>query len=184
MLLVISGTNRPGAYSLQVARLMVDLLREAGAEARLLDLAELPPELFRPEAYAAKPAAFGPFQAAIDGCEGLLVVVPEYNGSFPGVLKYFVDMLAFPRSLAGLPCAFVGVASGTWGGLRAVEQLQMVFQYRHAHLYSQRVFLPNVTEVLGPDGRLLHLDLHERLQAQATGFVRFARQNRRAVEAT
>jgi len=53
---------------------------------------------------------------------GLHVVLPEYNGSYPGVLKYFIDMLKFPESFENKPAAFVGVANGQWGALRAVEQ--------------------------------------------------------------
>ena len=63
---------------------------------------------------------------------GLHVVTPEYNGSFPGVLKYFIDMLKFPESFDRKPVAFLGEAAGTWGGLRSVEQLQMIFGYRNA----------------------------------------------------
>jgi len=73
--------------------------------------------------------------------DGIVTVVPEYNGSFPGVLKYFIDMLRFPESLYGIPAAFVGIAAGEWGALRAVEQMEMVFQYRHAHLFGRRVFI-------------------------------------------
>ena len=143
MIAVISGTNRPGATTRRVAELCRRLLAAEGCEVRLLDLAELPAELFDPSSYAAKPAAFAPFQDAILEACGVLVVVPEYDGSYPGVLKYFLDMLRFPDSLYEKPAAFVGLAAGRWGALRAVEQLEMVFQYRHAHLFGRRCFLPD-----------------------------------------
>ena len=62
MIVVLSGTNRPGSNTRKVAELCRRLLEEAGAEVRMLDLAELPAELFDPSSYAAKPAAFAPFQ--------------------------------------------------------------------------------------------------------------------------
>ena len=153
MLVVISGTNRPQSNTLKVSQLLVSLFVEEQVEVELLDLAQLPAELFLSGSYAKKPGAFASFQGALDRCAGLLTVVPEYNGSFPGVLKYFVDMLEFPRSLRGLPTAFVGLSAGTCGGLRAVEQIQLVYQYREALLFPQRVFLPGIFELLDAQGR-------------------------------
>ena len=64
----------------------------------VLDLAKLPPEIFSPASYAEKPKSFQPFADAVLQSTGLHVVTPEYNGSVPGVLKYFIDMLKFPES--------------------------------------------------------------------------------------
>lgn len=177
MFVVISGTNRPGSRTLQVSRLAARELEAAGAEARLLDLLELPEELFRPEAYATKPAAFADWQAAILEAEGIVAVTPEYNGSFPGALKYFIDMLEFPKSLVGKPSCFVGLAAGEWGGLRAVEQLQMVFNYRKAHLYGERVFLAAVHEALDAEGRLVDAAMRRRFEHTLRGFVGWARKH-------
>ena len=70
-----------------------------------------------------------------------MVVVPEYNGSFPGILKYFIDLLPFPESFDCRPVSYVGVSAGQWGALRAVEQLQLVFGYRNAYVHPPRTFL-------------------------------------------
>ena len=179
MILVISGTNRPGSNTRRIAERCRQLLEGAGAEARILDLAELPPELFDPSSYAAKPTAFAPFQEAILAADGLLVVLPEYNGSFPGVLKYFIDMLRFPDSLLEKPAAFVGLAAGRWGALRAVEQLEMIFQYRNAHLYGRRCFLPGIGRLLDDDGELTDAELAGLLADAVSGFVDFCRALRR-----
>ena len=101
------------------------------------------------------------------------MVTPEYNGSFPGVLKYFIDMLKFPESFQKRPVCFVGLAAGVWGALRPVEQLQQVFAYRNAHVYPERVFLPRIGGSLDDDGRLKDAELLQRLKAQAEGFVDF-----------
>ena len=99
MITVISGTNRPGSNTRKIAVLIQEMLQEAGEEVTLLDLAELPPEIFADSSYASKPGSFAAFQDQILETDGVLTVVPEYNGSFPGVLKYFIDMLRFPESL-------------------------------------------------------------------------------------
>ncbi len=175
MIVVISGTNRPEARSKVVAGLVAGMLEEVGAASKVLDLADLPGELFDPGSYAEKPAAFAPFQEAILQAQGIVTVVPEYNGSYPGVLKYFIDMLRFPESLAGVPAAFVGVAAGEWGGLRPVEQLEMVFQYRSAHLFGRRVFLKGIGSLLDDAGRLTDPAVEARLRRMLEEFVAFAR---------
>lgn len=172
-ILIVSGTNRPRSSTERVARRVEQHYAEAGVRSAFFNLADLPPEVFTPAAYNAKPPAFVAIQQQVLDCAGMHVVLPEYNGSFPGVLKYFVDLLKFPESFEHKPAAFVGVASGAWGGLRAVEQLQMVFGYRNAHVFPDRVFIPSVVQKFPPDGGIIDPALDQRLERQALGFARF-----------
>jgi len=172
-ILVISGTNRPGSRTAVVAQAIHAIYVRLGLMADYYSLCQLPAELFDPAAYAYKPASFLPVQERIVDARGLHVVVPEYNGSFPGVLKYFIDMLRFPESFERKPVAFVGLSNGSWGGLRPVEQLQMVFAYRNAHSYPERVFIAGVRHKLDAEGRLLDAPLAERLEHQIRGFAQF-----------
>jgi len=175
MITVVSGTNRPGSNTRKIAVLIQEMLEGAGEEGALLDLAVLPAEIFDQSSYASKPGSFAAFQDQMLKTRGLLTVVPEYNGSFPGVLKYFIDMLSFPESLYEKPAAFVGISAGRWGGVRAVEHLEMVFQYRHAHLFGRRCFIPGVGHILDENGRLTDPDVAERLKKSALDFARFCR---------
>ena len=173
MITLIIGTNRPGSNSRKVAAHLEEAYAELKVPLRVLDLATLPPEIFSPNSYAEKPASFVPFADAILQSAGLHIVTPEYNGGVPGVLKYFIDMLKFPESFDRRPVCFVGVAAGIWGALRPVEQLQGIFGYRNAHIYPERVFLPQVNGLLDDQGRLKDAELIGRLQKQASGFVDF-----------
>ncbi|HSL18843.1 MAG TPA: NAD(P)H-dependent oxidoreductase [Methylomirabilota bacterium] len=175
MITVISGTNRPGSNTRRIAALAEEKLLEAGEEVVLLDLVELPMELFDGTSYASKPAAFAPFQDAVLAAAGILTVIPEYNGACPGIMKYFIDMLRFPESLYEKPAGFIGLSAGPWGAVRAVEQLEMVFQYRHAHLCGRRVFIPNVAAVLDPDGRFADPATEHRFGEAVAKFSDFCR---------
>ena len=179
MIAVISGTNRPQSNTRKVAVAIQEMLDHKGEESALIDLADLPPELFAAASYAEKPESFAGFQEAVLAADGLLSVVPEYNGSFPGVLKYFIDMLRFPESLYEKPAAFVGLSAGRWGGVRAVEQLEMVFQYRHAHLFGRRCFIPSISRVLDDSGSIADPETAERLEKTVTDFSRFCAALRR-----
>lgn len=175
MIAIISGTNRPGSNTRKVAGIVDSIYQRHSITTSLLDLAQLPAAIFDPAAYAAKPAAFAPFSDNVLAADGLVIVTPEYNGGFPGVLKYFIDMLKFPESFEGKPVCFIGLAAGMWGALRPVEQLQQIFGYRNAHLYPERVFLPGIGRLLTEAGTIGDPDVLARLEKQAAGFDRFVR---------
>src|SRR5438093_9590747 len=129
MITLIVGTNRPGSNSRKVAAHVEEIYAELKVPLHVLDLAQLPPEIFSPASYAEKPRPFQPFAEAVLNSAGLHVVSREYNGRIPGVLKYLIDMHKFPESFINRPVCFVGLASGVWGPLRPAEQLQGTFVY-------------------------------------------------------
>lgn len=175
MILILSGTSRPDSNALKVSRVLQKHYADSGVRADVLSMAELPPEAFVPSVYAAKPPAVQAMQQRVLDAKGLHVVTPEYNGSFPGVLKHFIDLLKFPESFDAKPVAFTGEAAGMWGGLRAVEQLQQVFGYRNAHVFPERVFISSVMNKFDAAGTLTDPDINTRLQKQAAGFVAYVR---------
>jgi chromate reductase, NAD(P)H dehydrogenase (quinone) len=178
-ILIISGTNRPDSSALKISRIIEAHYKTAKIPANLFSLEELPQEMFNPSAYDTKPPAVIHIQDRILAAHGLHIVCPEYNGSFPGVLKYLIDMLKFPESFQDKPVAFVGESAGTFGSLRAVEHLQDIFAYRNAHLYPDRVFIPAVHTKLDTSGRLTDPDIDQRLAKQTVGFRDFISRIRR-----
>jgi NAD(P)H-dependent FMN reductase len=173
-ILVISGTNRPGSNAMRVSGRLIEHYRSAGVEVALLSLTELPPEVFDSSSYATKPTGMVAIQQRVLDAIGLHVVTPEYNGSFPGVLKYFIDMLKFPESFERKPVAFTGEAAGIWGGFRSVEQLQLIFGYRNAYIFPERVFIPGINGRFDASGKLIDAEIDSRLMKQAQGFAKFA----------
>ncbi|HXS67834.1 MAG TPA: NAD(P)H-dependent oxidoreductase [Candidatus Polarisedimenticolia bacterium] len=173
MITLLIGTNRPASNTRKIARHVEEIYAELKVPIRVLDLAQLPQEIFLPSSYAEKPRSFQPFAEAVLQASGLHVLSPEYNGGVPGVLKYFIDMLKFPESFEHRPVCFTGLAAGVWGALRPVEQLQAIFNYRNAFIYPDRVFMPHVNTLLDENGRLKNQELLERLRKQAVGFVDF-----------
>jgi NAD(P)H-dependent FMN reductase len=172
MIVIIAGTNRPGSNTRKVTTHVEKSYTALGIPVQVLDLADLPPEIFLPSSYEKSPATFKKFIDAILAADGLVVVTPEYNGSIPGVLKYFIDMLPFPESFDQRPVCFVGLAAGLWGAMRPTEQLQQIFAYRNGLVYPERVFVPGVNNQLGENGTLNPV-MEKNLRQQATKFVGF-----------
>jgi chromate reductase len=173
MITIIAGTNRPGSNTRRIANVVDAIYAGIKAPRSIIDLATLPAEIYSPESYAVKPAAFSSISQQVLNSDGLVIITPEYNGSFPGILKYFIDMLKFPESFDRRPVCFIGLSAGIWGGLRSVEQLEMIFGYRNAHIFPERVFIPRIGDAIDPQGTLFDPELRVRLEKQAAGFVDF-----------
>jgi NAD(P)H-dependent FMN reductase len=173
---IISGTNRRNSNSRRVANYLAETYAKLDVSTRIVDLAEIPASAFNPDAYDEIPPEAKSFTDAIMSSAGLHVITPEYNGSFPGALKWFIDLLPFPIAFEGRPVAFVGVAAGEWGGLRPVEQIQQVFGYRNAMQFPKRVFIREVEDKLDGNGSFKDEEIASRLAEQAKGFVEFVRQ--------
>ena len=174
MLTILAGTNRPGSSTRKVVRHLEGVYHGLGRPFAVVDLLELPADAFRSASYAQKPVALQPFVDKMLASTALVVVTPEYNGGFPGALKYFIELLPFPASLQSRPTAFVGVAAGEWGAMRPVEQLQALFGYRNAYRYPDRVFVRQCMKVFDAEGKIADADIVQRLAAQAAGFLAFA----------
>lgn len=102
------------------------------------------------------------FGERIDAADAVVVVVPEYNHSFPGELKTAIDSLN-PQWHAK-PVGFVSYG-GRGGGLRAVEQLRLVFAELHAVTVRATVSFHDAWQAFGPDGEPVQAD--EAAQAAA-----------------
>lgn len=171
---VISGTNRHNSRTLQIARHIQNLYRELGEDVGLIDLAALPVREMDQAKYGEHPpGAWGDAVQKVDQSSGLIFVVPEYNGSMPGILKLFVDYWKYPDSFEHRPTCFVGLG-GMFGGLRPVEHLQQVLGFRNAYIFPQRVFLTQIFKALN-NGVIQDPTVLKLFEDQARGFQKFVR---------
>lgn len=171
-MVVVCGTNRDGALSRLLAAEVAESYRQLGHTVDSLDMNELPAEALLPSAYKQADAKVTTLVDRFLKSDGVVFVVPEYNGSYPGVLKLFVDMLPYPQGFDSRPCAFIGLAAGQFKGLRAVEHFQQVAGYRNAHIFPRRLFIGDSFKQF-VDGKLADDELTKRLVEQAEGFTKF-----------
>jgi NAD(P)H-dependent FMN reductase len=176
MITIISGTDRKTSMSAKIAHIAFEFYKEKNVETTLIDLRDIEPGIFNAD-YGKTSDKFQKYQEQILDSDGILVIVPEYNGSFPGALKYFIDLLKFPESLYQIPASFIGVAAGEFGGVRAVEQLEMVFQYREAHIHGKRTFFKDVfNNIISEDGNnILDEYLKSKFETQLIDFAEFVK---------
>lgn len=170
---IIAGTDRPDSTTMKVSKHIQGLYKDLGENVEIIDLLEVKEHLHNDLHYGKTSDAFRPYFEKVLSSEGLIVVCPEYNGSMPGILKYFIDHLKFPESFESRPVCFVGLG-WMFGGLRPVEHLQQIFGYRNAFIYPERVFMMNAPKMVTADGQITDESIKKLLAKQAAGFQKFA----------
>ncbi|WP_369365959.1 NADPH-dependent FMN reductase [Streptomyces sp. CG4] len=150
---VLVGSVREGRQGRAVADWFLAAAGDAGLDLDVIDLAEVDLSLVLPgwggtpsPAVAALLRDVSPRLAAADA---FVVVTPEYNHSFPASLKNFIDW--HHAQWHAKPVGFVSYG-GLGGGLRAVEQLRLVFAELHAMTVRDSVSLHGPWSGLGEDG--------------------------------
>src|SRR5205814_7410442 len=120
---LILGTARQGRESEHAARFVFDRIKaRAGVETEFIDVRTLPMKLDDAGEQMKDPK----FSAAIDRCDGLIIVTPEYNHSFPGLLKHALDMCL--KEYIHKAVGICGVSAGPMGGARVIESLLPVMR--------------------------------------------------------
>ncbi|KAA9339120.1 NAD(P)H-dependent oxidoreductase [Hymenobacter busanensis] len=175
MITIVAGTNRPHSRARRVANLYAALLREYAAPHQILDLVELPADFLTTALYdnAGLHTGFNHLAQQASDADKLVFIVPEYNCSFPGALKAFIDGLPYPGGIRGKKAALVGLSSGGQGGLLALSHLTDVLMYLGTAVLPQRVRLPFIDQHLTDDGQLTHPLYLQLLREQAELLLRF-----------
>jgi NAD(P)H-dependent FMN reductase len=173
-ILVIASTVRKQSNSKVMAEIFSNMLQEAGAQSGTLFLEDLPTDFLSHVLHGTKTskASFENIQNLVNKADKIVFIVPEYNGSFPGVLKTFIDALEYPSSLKHKKAAMVGISAGTQGGALAMGHLADILNYCGMYLLP---FRPRLIQV---DKYILNSELHNQeyvdiLRLHAKAFVEF-----------
>ena len=155
---IILGTSRRGRQSENVARFVFEQTRKrADVETELIDVCTLPMKLDDAGEQMKDPK----FSATIDRCDGLIIVTPEYNHGYPGLLKHALDMNLeeYIHKAVGI----CGVSAGSFGGVRAIEGLLPVMRELGLVTIFWDVNFGNVGKLFDDQGNLLDQSYVRRL---------------------
>ena len=147
---IILGTPRQGRRSEHPARLVLaETKKRAGVETELIDVRSLHMRLDDAGEEMKDPA----FSATVERADGLILVVPEYNHGYPGLLKHALDMnlKEYIHKAVGL----CGVSAGPFGGTRVIEHLLPVMRELGLVTTFTDVNFSKVQKVFDEDGKLL-----------------------------
>jgi len=171
MVTIISATNRPGSWTLKLAKYYQKRLHEKGLDAGLLSLDQLPPNIIETDLYGKRSAGFAPVQEIVTNTKKFLFIIPEYNGSFPGVLKAFIDACDFPGSFYDKKAALTGLSSGKYGNIRGLDHFTGVCHYLHLNVMPLKIHIPTIKQEFNENNELFKDDTLQFTDEQMDKFI-------------
>jgi NAD(P)H-dependent FMN reductase len=167
---LILGTAREGRQSENVARFVFEQTKKrADVETELIDVRELPMKLDDAGEQMKDPK----FSAAIERCDGLIIVTPEYNHGYPGLLKHALDMNL--KEYIHKAVGICGVSAGPFGGARVIEGLLPVMRELGLVAIFEDVNFGSVAKIFDDQGNLLDQNYVRRLDKFLDELVWMAR---------
>lgn len=162
---LLLGTVRQGRRSEAVARWLIERIEQrTDISTQLLD----PRDMYMPmdDDGESLKEQNPEYTQAIEKSDGLLIVSPEYNHSYPGTLKRAIDMLdpEYARRAVGL----VGVSKGNFGGVRMLEHLHALVHAVGLIESKTDLMVPNAIDLVD-DAGVFHA--HEQFIERADAFL-------------
>lgn len=162
-ILAFAGSTRRQSFNQAIVNVAAQGAREAGAEVTVINLADYAMPLFNEdeEAEHGIPERAQAFKELLIRHDGFLIASPEYNSSYPALLKNALDwasrkgeteqvMQAYRGKVAGIMAA----SSGGLGGLRVLVSLRMLLENMGVLVHPNQKAIAKVHSLIGEDGQI------------------------------
>jgi chromate reductase, NAD(P)H dehydrogenase (quinone) len=175
--LVFAGSTRSGSYNRMLAREVAGMTRAAGAEVTHLELGDYDVPMYNADLEAhATPADVLKLKQVFHAHAAWLICTPEYNASYPALLKNTLDWLSSPvkgdpvwhdefRFSRGKVVGVLSASPGALGGLRSQSHLVPLLLNLHCWVAPQTFALAKAGEAFDDDGLLRTEASKHRIQA-------------------
>lgn len=167
MITIISGTNRQDNNTRKVAETYRGILeKKHQITASLLALNE--------EDMARRSANFIKIEdELLVKADKFIIIMPEYNGSYPGILKLMIDQSDVKRCWWHKKVLMVGVSTGRAGNLRGMEHLTGVLLHLKMLVHPNRLPLSIVDKLMDASGQFTDASTISAIEAQLSEFIKF-----------
>jgi chromate reductase, NAD(P)H dehydrogenase (quinone) len=182
-ILVISGSARVDSVNRKLARQTVEALRHAGVEATLADLRDFPMPIYDGDLEAGEgiPPAAKALKELARAHDGFAIASPEYNGSFPALLKNALDWISRPEPgerhlevFRGKVAAILSASPGPGGGRRGLHQLRELLEMMSVSVIPRELAIAQSGGAFDDTGRLIRAEDVAGLQELAAGLAHAA----------
>lgn len=171
-IVLVSGTNRPNSNTLKVSRIYNQVLESKNVQVEFLDLRVLPETIAFSESFGKRTEEYSILvNRFVSSASKFIFIVPEYNGSFPGILKTFIDSI-HPREWAFKKACLVGVSDGRAGNLRGMDHLTGVLQYLKMDVFYNKLPISVINKVMDSENRFTDDQLKVCIN-QVEGFLKY-----------
>ncbi len=180
MITVISGTNRRNSRTFPIAKQFYDLFRKSTVEhIELLNLEDLPLDFIHAGMY--NPDGQNKVLRKLQDkfmipADKFFIVSPEYNGSFPGILKLFIDACSireYKPTFNGKKAALAGVATGRAGNIRGIDHLRGTLSHVGTIVMPDILPLSLVDKICDEDGFITEKATLKSMRKTVDAFLSF-----------
>ena len=178
MIKIISATNRPSSRTEFTAQYIFDLIgKYTDEEVNLVKLSELDSGFVHPMMYSGEfqhPDLTEIQDKYIIPAEKWILLSPEYNGSYSGIGKVFIDALSvrkYAETFKGKKIGLIGIASGRGGNLRGLDHFTTAFNYLGMNVFPNRLPISSIEGEIEADK--FKEEFVKELDAYLEGFVQF-----------
>ena len=180
MITVISGTNRRNNNTYPVAKQFYELFRKKTVEhVELLNLVDLPVDFIHSGMYKSE-GQNKTIKRIQDEymipADKYLFVLPEYNGSYPGILKTFIDAMSireYKATFANKKAALVGTASGRSGNIRGIDHLRGSLTHMGTIVLPAILPISSIEKVSDKEGKIKEEGTLKAMEQMVDNFLRF-----------
>lgn len=166
-ILVLAGSARVDSIHRKLARQTVDALRHEGVEATLADLRDFPMPIYDGDLEAGEglPPAAKALKELARRHDGFAIASPEYNGSFPALLKNALDWISRPEPgdrplevFRGKVAAILSASPGPGGGRRGLHQLRELLEMMSVSVIAEEVAIARAGAAFDAEGQLVRAE--------------------------
>ena len=155
---VIIGTTRKGRLSENVGKFVYEETKKKhGIETELIDVLKINMAMDD----AGEQIKDRYFSGVVDKADGLIIITPEYNHGYPGMLKHLIDsnLKEYIHKAVGL----CGVSAGSFGGTRVIENLLPVMREVGLVTIFWDMNFSKVGQLFDSDGKITDSNYYKRL---------------------
>ena len=165
MYTIISGTNRIGSHTEKVAKEYKRILAEKNIDAPIITLLNLNVLHRNSEIIKIEDEILIP-------TDKFIFIVPEYNGSYPGVLKALIDSSDIRKVWQFKKALLTGVATGRAGNLRGMDHLSDTLHYMKMNVHYNKLPISVIDKVMDGTGQL-NMETLRVINLQIDEFIKF-----------
>ena len=177
-ILVLAGSTRRESIHRKLASQVVETLNQTGLSAEFADLRDYPMPLYDGdlEAESGPPPAARALKLRAAAADAFVFASPEYNGSYPAVLKNAIDWISRPAAgerpgqvFRGKAAAILSASPGPGGGSRGLGELRHLLEMISVHVIPEQLSIPGSSTAFNQSGQLARQEDLEGLARLATG---------------
>lgn len=174
MITVIAGTNNTNSHTKIIAQLYFNELKKLTPDVMFLSLSDMDGLTLHDCMYESTHPLIKQIQEKYFGpSDKFLFVVPEYNGSFPGILKLLIDAMEVKKYVYGKKAGIVGVATGRAGNLRGIDHLSSILHHMNVNVLPRILPMSSIKNELNESGQLLNSRTAEVFKKHVEEFLKF-----------